>query len=478
MISRRKFIINSGITALGISAGLSAKSFVTNGRSKLYESNRPPVGERNFVSSAVEDVISEVKASLKNKELSWMFENCFPNTLDTTVNFEMTEGIPKTFIITGDIPAMWLRDSTAQVWPYLSLVNHDEDLKNLINGLIRRQTKCVLIDPYANAFNDDPTGSHWESDITEMKPELHERKWEVDSLCYTIRLAYGYWKETGDISCFNEDWFEAQKLIVQTFIEQQRKESLGPYKFLRETTVATDTLMGGGYGNPINPIGLICSMFRPSDDATYFPFLVPSNYFAVVSLRQMNEMLSEIKNETDISQKALRLADEVEGALNNFALFDHLEFGKILAYEVDGFGNRIFMDDANIPSLLSLPYLDAMKSDNPIYVRTREFLFRKNNPWFFRGKFGEGIGSPHVGVNKVWHLSIIMRAITSQDESETVEAIKTLLSTHAGTGFMHESFNIDDPSDYTRSWFAWANTLFGELIFKLHRENRELLSSI
>ncbi|MBZ0179760.1 MAG: glycoside hydrolase family 125 protein [Melioribacteraceae bacterium] len=475
MISRRKFIINSGITALGISAGLSAKSSENKGRYKLYESNRPPLGERKFVSSVVEDTISEVSASLKNKELAWMFENCFPNTLDTTVNFKMTEGIPDTFIITGDIPAMWLRDSTAQVWPYLSLVNQDEDLKNLINGLIRRQTKCVLIDPYANAFNDGPKGSHWESDITDMKPELHERKWEIDSLCYTIRLAYGYWKETGDISCFDDDWFEAQKLILRTFIEQQRKENPGSYKFLRETTVATDTVMGGGYGNPINPVGLICSMFRPSDDATYFPFLVPSNYFAVVSLRQMNEMLREIKNETDISRKASQLADEVEGALKNFAVFEHLKFGKILAYEVDGFGNRIFMDDANIPSLLSLPYLNSIKRDDPLYVRTREFLFSKNNPWFFGGKSWNGIGSPHTGVNKVWHMSIIMRALTSQDESEIAEAIKTLLSTHAGAGFMHESFYIDDPSNFTRSWFAWANTLFGELILKLHRENRELL---
>lgn len=478
MISRRKFIINSGITAIGLSSGLFSNPLDRIRRNKLYEPKRPIVDERNFTSESVEQVIQEVTTFINNKELAWMFENCFANTLDTTVQHKISNGIPDTFIITGDIPAMWLRDSTAQVSPYLSLVNRDEKLENLINGLIRRQTKCVLIDPYANAFNFGPTGSHWESDITEMKPELHERKWEVDSLCYTIRLAYKYWKETGDVSCFTDDWLEAQRLIIKTFIDQQRKENLGPYKFLRETTVATDTVMGGGYGNPVNPVGLICSMFRPSDDATYFSFLIPSNYFAVVSLRQMAEMIIQIKNDVKLADKAEELANEVEQSLTKYASFDHSDFGRILAYEVDGFGNRIFMDDANVPSLLSLPYLNAVNREDALYKSTRKFLLSKNNPWFFKGKFGEGIGGPHVGVKMVWPMSIIMRALTSNDEEEIIDSIKILMNTHAGTGFMHESFHIDNPNNYTRNWFAWANTLFGELIFKLYKENKELLSSI
>ena len=170
-------------------------------------------------------------------------------------------------------------------------------LRQLIAGVINRQTRCVLKDPYANAFYKDETKiSDWKSDATDMKPGVHERKWEIDSLCYTIRLAYGYWKTTGDISPFDEQWQEAVLQIPQTFREQQRKHGRGPYHFQRNTTTPTDSLPGGGYGNPAKPVGLIFSMFRPSDDATVFPFLVPSNFFAVVSLRQAAEMLEQIRH--------------------------------------------------------------------------------------------------------------------------------------------------------------------------------------
>jgi len=235
---------------------------------------RPKPENRKFVSEAVEKLILKIKKVIYDDELSLLFENCFPNTLDTTVNFGIINGKPDTFIITGDINAMWLRDSTAQVWPYLSLINEDEKLKELFKGIIHRQTKCILIDPYANAFNEGPTGSAWDKDITEMKPELHERKWEIDSLCYPIRLAYKYWQVTGDSSCFDEQWLNATALILKTFKEQQRKKDKGLYSFNRVTSWNTDTVPGNGYGNPVKPIGLIVSIFRPSDDSTIFPFLI------------------------------------------------------------------------------------------------------------------------------------------------------------------------------------------------------------
>jgi len=236
---------------------------------------------------------------------------------------------------------MWLRDSTAQVWPYLPLIQDDKKLRDLIAGVINRQTNCILIDPYANAFNDGPIGSYWDKDETEMKPELHERKWEIDSLCYPVRLAHGYWKTTGDVSVFDEDWKSAMKLIYKTFIEQQRKENLGPYKFGRKTSWQSDTLAGGGYGNPIKPVGLICSMFRPSDDATTFPFLVPSNFFAVKSLRQLTELFGEVLQDKETAFECMMLGDEIEEALQKYAVAEHLEFGNIFPYEVDGFGNKL-----------------------------------------------------------------------------------------------------------------------------------------
>ena len=205
----------------------------------------------NLRSEAVEATIVNLKKQIANPELAWLFENCFPNTLDTTVDFEMINGKPDTYVITGDIDAMWLRDSTAQVWPYLPLAKTDKKLQQLIAGVINRQTKCILLDPYANAFYKDFNKiSEWKDDITAMKPGIHERKWEIDSLCYPISLAYGYWKETGDTSLFDSEWKEAMLLVLQTFTEQQRLTGKGPYTFQRTTAWATDGVPLSGYGYP------------------------------------------------------------------------------------------------------------------------------------------------------------------------------------------------------------------------------------
>jgi meiotically up-regulated gene 157 (Mug157) protein len=442
---------------------------------RMQESRRPPRGQRKFTSTAVEATIERVRAEVADRELAWLFENCFPNTLDTTVEAGTLDGKPDTFVITGDIHAMWLRDSSAQVWPYLPLARGDAALRELLAGVIHRQARCILIDPYANAFNKGPTGSEWAKDLTEMKPELHERKWEVDSLCYPIRLAHGYWRHTGDVSVFDPAFREAMRAVVRTFREQQRKENRGPYRFQRVTGWQTDTVAGAGYGNPIVPVGMICSVFRPSDDATTFLFLVPSNLFAVTALRQLAEISRGAWRDADFAGECEALAAEVERALARYAVASHLDYGEIWAYEADGFGNRLFMDDANVPSLLSLPYLGACDVSDPRYRRTRRFVLGEHNPWFFRGAAGEGVGGPHVGPGQVWPMSIIMRALTSTDDAEIRAALETLKRTHAGTGFMHESFDQDDPSKYTRKWFAWANTLFGELILGLLETRPHLL---
>ena len=445
------------------------------GRSQDFTSRRPPPGERRFVSEAVEETIRRVSADISDPELAWLFGNCFPNTLDTTVDFGTLEGRPDTFVITGDIEAMWLRDSTAQVWPYLPLTHGDPPLRELIRGVIHRQVRCILIDPYANAFNKEPGESPWKDDLTEMKPDLHERKWEVDSLCYPIRLAHAYWTTTGDTAPFDEEWGAAMELVLRTFREQQRKEGPGPYKFQRVTGWQTDTVAGAGYGNPVRPVGLIVSIFRPSDDATTFPFLVPSNHFAVVSLKQLATMMREIAGREVLAASCDALAAEVEEALAAHAIVEHPVQGRVWAYEVDGFGNRHHMDDANVPSLLSLPYLGACPPDDPLYRRTRAFVLSPDNPYFFRGRAGEGVGGPHVGLEMIWPLGITMRALTSDDENEIAWCLRTLKETHGGTGFMHESFHQDDPNRFTRSWFAWANTLFGELVLKVHRERPHIL---
>ena len=468
MPTRKDFLKTGALAAAGLIARpLSFPSFITPAG---YTSKRPKPSDRLFRSEAVEETIKEVTKALPNKKLAWLFENCFPNTLDTTVEFQMKNGRPDTFVITGDIEAMWLRDSTAQVWPYLSLTAKDDHLKQLIAGVVNRQTQCILIDPYANAFNKKPTGSEWDSDHTDMNPWLHERKYEIDSLCYPIRLAHGYWKTTGDTSVFDDDWKKAVATVVKTFRQQQRKDEHGPYHFQRVTANPYDTQSLGGYGNPINPVGLICSMFRPSDDATLLPFLIPSNAFAVVSLRQLAEISEKVTHNRSFANECRNFADEVEKALKQYGISKHDQFGEIIAYESDGFGNHLFMDDANVPDLLGIPYLGYLKKDDPLYKRTRAFVLSDSNPFFFKGKAAEGIGSPHTGMNRIWPIGITMRALTSTDESEMKHCIDMLLNTTADTGFMHESFDKDDPKKFSRSWFAWANTLFGEMILHVYHD--------
>ena len=444
------------------------------------QTNRPPVSERLFSSKAIEKEIVRIKKLLTNPKLAWMFENCFPNTLDTTVHYRAIDGEDDTFVYTGDIHAMWLRDSGAQVWPYVQFAKKDEELRRMIRGVILRQFKCILLDPYANAFNDGPVGGEWQKDLTKMIPELHERKWEIDSLCYPLRLAYEYWKVTGDKSIFtNEQWLETVRSILRTFKEQQRKNNLGPYKFQRVTAVATDTQPNYGWGNPVKPVGLIASAFRPSDDATILQFLIPSNFFAVSSLRKAAEILDKVNKNNDLAKECTELASEVEMALKQYAVNDHPKYGKIYAFEIDGFGNQLMMDDANVPSLLAMAYLGDVDINDPIYQNTRRFVWSEDNPYFFKGKAGEGIGGPHIGYDMVWPMSIMMKAFTSRDNAEIKTCIRMLMDTDNEMGFMHESFHKDDPSNFTREWFAWQNTLFGELIIKLVKEGKtDLLNSL
>lgn len=471
-MNRKKFFQQSSLAVAGV---LLSKYTTANGQAG-FPVVRVPESQRKFKSDAVEKLIADVKKNIGNKEIAWLFENCFPNTLDTTVDFEIINGKPDTFVITGDIDAMWLRDSSAQVWPYLPLMKEDKKLQELIKGVINRQVKCILKDPYANAFyKDEKKISEWKDDKTEMKPGIHERKWEIDSLCYPIRLSYGYWKETGDISVFDADWKEAIRLIIKTFKEQQRLENNGPYKFERTTSWATDGVPLGGYGYPTKKIGLIHSMFRPSDDATVFPFNIPGNMFALVSISRLLEMQTVSGFSEKDNSEMKKLGKEILNALDDFGRTCHKNFDDILAYETNGFGSFNMMDDANVPSLLSLPYLLDIKEQDDISKNTRKFVLSENNPFFFKGKAAEGIGGPHVGMDYIWPMSIIMRGITSTDDTEIRKCLDMLQRTHAGTGFMHESFHKDDATKFTRKWFAWANTLFGEFVWKVYKEKPHLL---
>ena len=312
-----------------------------------------------------------------------------------------------------------------------------------------------------------------------MKPFLHERKYEIDSLCYPIRLAYQYWLVTGDDSIFGEEWKQAIALVLQTFREQQRKENHGPYRFQRTTAQQYDTMSHGGYGNPVKLCGLIASAFRPSDDATVFLYLITSNFMAVSSLRKAADVLTKVNNDKALAKQCTDLADEVEKALKKHSIYKHPKYGKIYAFEADGFGNHHLMDDANVPSLLAMAYLGDVDVNDNIYQNTRRFVLSEDNPYYFSGKAGKGIGGPHVGYDMVWPMSIMMRAFTNTDDKEILECMQMLVDTDAGTGFIHESFHKDDATNYSRPWFAWQNTLFGELVLKLIDDGKlELLNKV
>ena len=462
------------VTATGLLLGLTLSACA-----QKYPDQRPAPGNRLFVSQAVEARIAQVAPQLTNPKLRWMFRNCFPNTLDTTVHYDESTGL--TFVYTGDIHAMWLRDSGAQVWPYVDLCKEDEPLRKMLAGVIRQQFTLINIDPYANAFNQGPTGDFGDPDDTgtPQDPNVFERKWEIDSHCYPVRLAHHYWKVTGDTSIFDDLWLRTVETILETFTTQQRKNGEGPYYFLRVTDRQLDTKARVGLGHPVKPVGLIASSFRPSDDATQFEFLVPSNFFAVSILRQAAEILADVNGEAGLAARCNALAAEVETALQKYAIVHHPQFGDIYAYEVDGFGNSYLMDDANVPSLLSLTYLIPEMASDPIAQNTRRFVWSDSNPYFWRGKAGEGVGGPHIGTEAVWPMSIMMKAFTATDDDEIRACLEQLLRTDAGTGFIHESFHRDDASNFTRPWFAWQNTLFGELVLKLIADGKlHVLNSV
>ncbi len=463
-----------GAAALTVSAPLPAAVPVN------FSSQRPPLAKRRFVSAAVERELSRIKARIADPELAWMFENCYPNTLDTTVFTGTIDDKPDTFVITGDIDAMWLRDSAVQVEPYLHLARSDRRLRQMLHGLIQRQARCILIDPYANAFVRDPGArSNLDSatlDDTEMRPGVAQRKWEIDSLCYPMRLAHDYWATTRDRAPFDELWRRSAALIVDTLRVQQRKDSPGPYRYQRLTKIPTDSLMLDGYGPPSNKVGLIHSAFRPSDDACVYPFLVPANLFAVSSLRQIARVHREARDDVAAARDAEALANEVEAALRQHAIVPDGRGGQVWAYEVDGYGNWLFADDAGIPSLYGLPLIQAASVDDPLYQRTAALAWSPRNPFFVQGSAASGIGSPHMGLDKVWPMAIIARAMVTRDEGVVRECLRTLKATHAGTGFMHESFHKDDPTRFTRAWFAWVNGMFGQMIGAIAARYPQLLA--
>jgi uncharacterized protein len=392
--------------------------------------------------------------------LAKMFLDTFSNTYSTTLKLQPDGSV---FVITGDIPAMWLRDSAAQVRPYLHLAKTDLHFASLISGVVKRQMAYVLLDPYANAFNETANGHCHAHDQTDMNAWIWERKYELDSLCAAIKLAFDLWQATGQIDHLDESFVKAAKLIIATIMREQNHEN-SSYSFQRQNCPITDTLSNKGRGRPVGNTGMSWSGFRPSDDACSYNYLIPSNMYAVVGL----ECLAKLPLENvELKSSAIRLANEIRHGIEKHGKVHHPVFGEIYAYETDGLGNYNLMDDANVPSLLAMPYLGYCRVDDEVYQATRAFVLSNSNPHFYKGKAAAGIGSPHTPQDYIWPIALCMQGLTSRSRREKLYLLETLMTTDAGTGLMHEGFHKDDPTQYTRPWFAWANSLFAEFVISL-----------
>ena len=424
--------------------------------------------------SVVETIARVCEALADQPRLAQLFSNCFPNTLDTTTELH-EDG--STYVFTGDIPAMWLRDSSAQVSPYVQVVSQDADVRRIISGVIRKQIGYILIDPYANAYNREANGAQWAADETDYydgaQPWIWERKYEIDSLCYPLWLAHRYWKATGDTSVFDVDFQRAASVIVDLWtVEQDHAGS--SYRFQRSDCPPGDTLSHDGVGAPVGPTGMTWSGFRPSDDACRYGYLVPSNLFACTVLGHLAEIARAVWSDDAVAIRAEALAAKISAGVQSHAVIDD-PAGPVYAYEVDGLGNHHFMDDANVPSLLSLPYLGACAPEDEIYQNTRRLVLSSRNPFYYQGKYASGIGSPHTPAGYVWHISLSMQGLTCTNVEEMNGLIETLQTTDGGTGYMHEGFHPDDPTTFTREWFAWSNSLFAEFVLHWLRSSGKLL---
>ncbi|GLX66172.1 glycoside hydrolase family 125 protein [Paenibacillus glycanilyticus] len=414
---------------------------------------------------SVQAVLAEAETRLAHRpKLLQLFKNCFPNTLETTTKL-LNDGT--TFVITGDIPAMWLRDSVEQVMHYVPFSKDDADLQRIIGGLIKLHMRNIVIDPYANAFNEMANDWHWNTDDkTDMSPWVWERKFELDSICFSMRLAFAYWKETGRADIFDADFKVAMRAAVDLWKREQHHFDRSPYRFERDNGIMTDSLMNDGLGMPVNYTGMVWSGFRPSDDACDFHYNIPDNMFAVVTLRQMREIAEFVFRDLSFEKEMAKLEREINHGIQLYGIYRHPEFGPIYAYETDGFGNYCLMDDAGTPGLISIPYLGYVDGDDPIYQNTRRFALSKENPFYYEGTAAKGIGSPHTPPGYIWHMALSMQGLTAKTDEEILEMIAVLEATDADTGYMHEGFHSDDPSVFTRKWFAWSNSLFSQLVHK------------
>jgi meiotically up-regulated gene 157 (Mug157) protein len=425
--------------------------------------------ETGLRSALLEGVVAELEPLLRPVGLSELFSHALRNTLETTVTLEEDTA----FAVTGDIPAMWLRDSTGQVLPYLRFCRTDPLLRQVVRGVVLRQARCILIDQYANAFAQDPTATFaLRLDVAEQHPGVWERKWEVDAPCWVLRLLRCYAQATGDLSIYAEQDVRAALATILTTFEMEREHTTrSGYSFRRPLPGLL--YHDSASSHPVGPTGMIWSAFRPSDDGCMYNYLIPSQMLAVVELGELARTFDAIYRAPRWVERARSLADTIAEGIERYGVVEHPMAGRIYAYEVDGLGHYNLMDDANLPSLLGIPEIGYRPADDPIYLNTRQFVLSQANPYYYEGHYAAGIGSAHTPAPYIWPTGLIVQALTSTDAEEVGQLLQTIKDTDGGTRYIHESFDPNDPRRHTRSWFAWGNALFAELVLRAYYDGAE-----
>ena len=401
--------------------------------------------------------VEEFKKKLADDKLKEMFDRTFFNTLYTTTFFEEDGSV---FIITGDIPAMWLRDSSAQVMQYLFFAKECLSVQELIKGLLKKQFTYIMLDPYANAFNREANGNGHVLDLDKQSPWVWERKFELDSLCYPLWLLVRYYEKTGDHGCMDSLFLRAFDRIIEVFKTEQNHAERSSY--YHEITTHTANYWCGK-GTPVSNNGLVWSGYRPSDDKCTYGYYLPGNMFIVSVLTKLAPIFEKVLHDDKRASICRDFAMEIQAELEKLSVVE-VDGKKIYALETDGLGNYNLMDDANIPNLLAMPYYEYPYINKEIYNNTRARMLSFSNPYYFEGTVLKGIGSPHTPKNRVWPLSLIVQSLTSNDEKEISECIEMIVNSTGGTGYIHESVDKDDDTIYSRPWFAWANSLFAYMI--------------
>lgn len=416
-----------------------------------------------MVPELLDEVTAQVSSAIGDQQIADLFSRIMNDNLPAVAELA-PDGT--TYLLTGDIPAMWLRDSAAQVRPYLILCGQDEALAQTLIGVFRRQVEFVAVDPYANSFKRGSEQSPHHGDRADAPQQVWERKYEIDSLCFPLELGYALWRITGRHDHLDDRFAEIAKMILDVW-ECELDHERSPYFFERDSPLPTETLSRQGLGDPVGRTGMSWSAFRPSDDACTYNYNVPGNMFAAVTLGYLAIMAKEILSDAGIAERAATLQTSITDGIEQYGVVDHPDFGAVYSYETDGLGNHLLMDDANMPSLLSLPLSGYRPADDPRYLATRRMILSEANPCFYSGSAASGIGSPHTPPRHIWPIALAVQGLTTTDRTEKFRLLRLLVDTTGGTDQMHESFDVDDPTRFTRPWFSWANAMMCELVLDL-----------